>query len=292
MSFYQTLLTVAVEHRYNRGGACRCLDFRPTARTRRLLEQGGMLLRATADGIRIVYDRDRLEALQLLAGNEQDPFSFDFRVFATDPEFRIYTEPYAAAADQILYFDNRAAATAAEVRLGASGQASDADLRPADAAEFDGVLEQRDRLVAPEFVLRLFAESDRGPLLEQWLGDEPTVYRIGFDSRSRYWKYYLLGRILNNGAEPQYFIDDADRRIEFEATGEEFLADRKRAVTFRSKQRIPLNEHYRYRFQLKKKGQNGETVVIPSLPFASVKQVGMERIAEQDAIVSEIYINS
>ena len=154
------------------------------------------------------------------------------------------------------------------------------------------MLSQQDRLLPPEFVLRLFAHSDRGPLLQQWLEPAETLYRIGFDSRRRYWKYYLLGRMLNNGPGQVYFIDDADKRIEFESTGEQVLSNNKRAWTFRSKQQIPLNENYQYRFQLKQKGQNGETVLIPSLPFASVSQMGMETIARQQAIVSEIYINS
>jgi hypothetical protein len=73
---------------------------------------------------------------------------------------------------------------------------------------------------------------------------------------------------------------------------EEMLADNRIAYTFRSKQQIPLNEHYPFRFQLKQKAQGDETVVIPRLPVASVRQVGMEAVAEQVTIVSEIYINS
>ena len=244
------------------------------------------------DGIQIVHDRDRIDALRMMALDRQEPLSFDFRVHAMDPEFRSYTEPFAESAGAILYFDNRKAAAPGETWLTAGETVADADLRPADAAEFDGVLDQRQRLMPPEFVLRLYAESEQGPLLEHWLDAEPTVYRIAFASRSRYWKYYLLGRMVSHGPGQDLFIDDADKRIEFESMGEETLPDRKRAYTFRSKQRIPLNEQYRYRFQLKKKGQNGETVLIPSLPFASVRQAGMERIAEQQAIVSEIYINS
>lgn len=292
MSFYQTLLRIAVEHRYNSSGGCHCLDFRPTPETRATFERAGLLLHETADGIQLACDRDRLEALQMMADDEQEDLSFDFRVFARDPEFRAYSEPFADASDQILYFDNRAATGSGDFRLSAAESVSRADFRDPGAAELEDVLERQDRLKPPEFVVRLYARSDRGPLLRQWLESPDTVYRIGFDSRRRYWKYYLLGRVVNNGSGQGFFIDDADKSFEFESIGEETLANRKRAFTFRSRQQIPLHERYQYRFQLKKKGQNGDTVVIPSLPFASVRQVGRETVADQQAIVSEIYINS
>ena len=257
-----------------------------------MLERAGLLLRNTETGIQLVYDKHQLEGLQMLAQDAAEPLSFDFRVFATDPDFRNYTEPFADAIDAILYFDNRRATGKGDISLTDNETASGDDFRPLDAAEFEDVLKPRDRLQPPEFVLRLYAESERGALLQQWLEDAPTTYRIRFDSRRRYWKYYLLGKIPGSTSEPSFFIDDADRQIEFESIGEEILGGSKRAFTFRSKQQIPLNERYQYRFQLKQKGQNGETVLIPSLPFASIRQVGMETIAQQQAIVSEIYINS
>ena len=293
MSFYQTLLSVAVEHGYNLGGACQCLDFIPTAKTRSLFDRAGLLYRKTAEGFQLVYDKTRLETLQMFARDPAEPLGFDFKVYSTDPEFRSYSEPFSTVTDEILYFDNRAAKGAGRIVLSAAETVSERDFRPVDASEFDDLLSARDLLQPPVFVLRIFADSDQGSLLEQWLEPEPTVYTIRFNSRQRYWKYYLLGRIVHkNGSSDGFYIDDPDNKIEFETTGEETLAGRRRAYTFRSKQRIPLTENYPYRFQLKQKGQNGETVVIPSLPFASVEKVGMETIAEQQAIVSEIYINS
>lgn len=293
MSFYQTLLGVTVKHGYNLGGVCPCLNFVPTENTRDLLDKAGLLLRETADGLQIVYDKSRLEALQMYAQDSQEPLSFDFRVYATDPDFKSYTEPFPVAADDILYFDNRQAKATGEQVLSAKQTVSSEDFRPWDSSDLNALLAPRDRLLPPVFVLRIFAESSQGPLLSQWLDAEPTVYSINFDNRQRYWKYYLLGRMVEGkGADAGFYVVDSDNQVEFETTGEETLSDRKLAYTFRSKQRIPLTEVYQYRFQLKQKGQNGETVVIPSLPFASVRQVGRDTVAEQDTIVSEIYINS
>jgi hypothetical protein len=293
LSFYQTLLSVAVEHSYNLDGACPCLNFSPTAKTRSLFDRAGLLYRKTAQGIQLVYDKSRLEALQLFAQDPAEPMCFDFKVYATDPEFRSYSEPFSTQDEEILYFDNRTAKGPGNIVLSAAETVSERDFRSSGASELEDLLSAGDLLQPPVFVLRIFADSKQGSLLEQWLEPEPTVYTIRFNSRRRYWKYYLLGRMVNkNGSSDGFYIDDPDNKIEFETTGEETLAGRKRAFTFRSKQRIPITENYQYRFQLKQKGQNGETVVIPSLPFASVEKVGMDTIAEQQAMVSEIYINS
>ncbi len=116
---------------------------------------------------------------------------------------------------------------------------------------------------------------------------------MGFNSRKRYWKYYLLGKMVKGKNSNQgFYIDDADHRVEFETMDEETLSNQSLAYTFRSKQKIPLNERYSFQFQLKQKLQGAETVVIPRLPHAGVGQLGKEEIANQNSIVSEIYINS
>lgn len=282
-----------MEHGYNLNGACPCLDFQPAANTRAVFDKAGLLYRKTSDGIEIFYDQSCLDALQMFAQDSQEALSFDFKVYSTDPEFRGYTEPFPGIDGEILYFDNRAAKGSGTNFLNAADVVSTQDFKSTNADDIKALLNARDHLLPPVFVLRIFAETTKGALLQQWLDPEPTVYALRFASRQRYWKYYLLGRMVNNnGSSAGYYVDDPERKIEFESTGEETLSGRKLAYTFRSKQQIPLTENYQYRFQLKRKGQNGETVVIPSLPVASVRQVGKDTVAEQDATVSEIYINS
>ena len=79
--------------------------------------------------------------------------------------------------------------------------------------------------------------------------------------------------------------------MEFEDTGRDLLPDNREALTFRSKQRIPLRERSEYRFQLKEKGTNGGKVVIRRLPVASADQYIREMVDGKEAIVSEIFIN-
>lgn len=293
MSFYQTLLSVAVAHSYNVSGFCPSLNFYPTDRTRALLANAGLLCQETIDGIRIVYDRDRIEALEMYALDKEEALSFDFWVSSSDPDFRSYTEPYTGAENEILYFDNMVTSGTGEQVISASKLVSDKDFRQPDSEELKDMLSQKDRLMPPEFVLRIFARNNKASLLKQWLGQPPTIYSIRFNSRQRYWKYYLLGKIVQaDGTNNGFRIVDPENRVEFETTGQERLPNQSIAYTFRSKQRIPLYERYPYRFQLRQKSTTGETTVIPSLPVANVSQFGKDAMAEQEIIVSEIYINS
>jgi len=293
LSQYQTLLRVAVEHSYNLNGVCACLNFSATEKTRTLLANAGLLVDKTIDGIRIAYDKTRLEALELYAQDLLDPLSFDFKVYSIDPDFKSYTEPYAASAEGILYFDNLAASGPGKQKLSVSKYVSRKDFKSPDSIAFKDVLSQKDYLLPPEFVLRIFAGNKEGSLLNRWLEPDPITYSIAFDCRQRYWKYYLLGKLVrNNKSSKGFCVVDPDKQVEFEATGQELLADRRVAYTFRSKQPIPLNEHYPFRFQLKQQNQGNETVVIHNLPVASVRQAGTDMVAEQATVVSEIYINS
>jgi hypothetical protein len=87
------------------------------------------------------------------------------------------------------------------------------------------------------------------------------------------------------------FITDLNHEIEFEATGRASLPGNRMAMTFRSKQRIPLREKSEYRFQLREKETNGGRVLIRRLPVASAGQFYKETVDGKEAIVSEIFIN-
>ncbi len=289
MGAYQTLLTIAVEHSFFANGVCSCLDFQPTENTRRIFNNAGLIPKKTIDGIQLLYDENRVEALQLYAEDEQEPLCFEFKVYSTDPEFRSYSEPFADMADGILYFDNRATKSVKGKRnLSASKYVSNKDVKKPDANELESVITQRDRLLPPVFVLKIYASANPRPLLKQWLKSDLTRYSIAFNARQTYWKYYVLGQMAKQGLS----ISDPDNQVEFEPLGETSLSDQRVAFAFRTKRSIPLNERYDFRFQLKEEGLGGEKVLINRLPVACLTQTGKEMLAEQGMLVSEIYINS
>jgi len=285
MATFKTLLKVNVEHDFYTNGACSCLNFYATDKTFRLFENTGLLLKNTSHGIQIVYDESRLEALRLYATEQDEPLCFEFKVYSTEPEFRSYTSPFAEVADDILYFDNHATTLGvANYNLSASEYVSVNDLKKLDSNELKGIIDHKERLLPPVFVVKIFAQNEQGSLLEQWLKPTATTYSIAFNARETFWKYYLLGKM----AKETSYIVDSDHNIEFEALGSTTLSDESVAFTFRSMQKIPFNEHYSFRFQLKEKSVGSEHVLINRLPVACVTQTGLE----QEKIISEIYINS
>lgn len=282
-----------MQHGYYSSGVCSGLDFHPTDETREVVEKAGLLLRETPDGIQIIYDQDRLDALEMYALDAADAPSFDFKISSNDPGFRNYTEPYTGTRDEVLYFDNLSTDGKGNQSLSVDEFVSERDMKALDAAELNEILRQKDRFLPPEFVLRIYFDSDAGPQLKYWLEQPPTIYSISFNSRQRYWKYYLLGKMAEiDDSKNRYSIVDPDNKIEFETTGREVLSGQYPAYTFRSKQRIPLYERYPFRFQLRQTGEAGESTLIPRLPVASIDKLGSDAIAEQEIIVSEIYINS
>lgn len=289
MGAYKSLLNIVVEHGFYSSGACSCLNFHPTEQTRRIFENAGLLQRKASHGIQIVYDESRLEALKLYAQDRQEPLCFEFKVYSSDPQFRSYTEPFSDMANGIIYLDNRAI-TAAEgnISLSAFEYVSKADLKKTDSDELKNIIHHKDRLLPPLFVLKIFAETERFSHIEQWLEPDLTSYSIVFNARQTFWKYYLLG----NMARKSSYIFDPDHQVEFDTLGETSLPDQRVALTFRSKQSIPLNEHYDFRFQLKERAPGGGNVLINRLPVACITQTGREVVTEQRMVVSEIYINS
>jgi hypothetical protein len=329
------LLSVIVEHGYSLDGFCNCLHFQPTEKTLTVMDEAGLMCKETADGVYVVYDNTRLDALELCASDSRHPLSLDFKVYSKNPDFKNFSEPFAAESSGIFCFDNRGTITQEEQRLAPPkfvsfevletckarkrrqekllklknlGELNELEIEEYDEIlrliesmqeedqylrDLNGMLSPRDHLVPPEFIVRIYANHQQDSMLQQWLAQEATNYAIGIKSREQYWKYYLLGKIVSvNESYEGLYIEDTDQQIEFETIGEETLSDQQLAYTFRSKQKIPLNQRYSFHFQLKQKVQNVETVVIPRLPYASVKQLGMEEVVNKKSIVSEIYINS
>ncbi|MCP4432941.1 MAG: hypothetical protein GY806_18365 [Gammaproteobacteria bacterium] len=308
MSNYQTLLRIAVKHRYHRAQTCHCLHFYPSEKTRKVFDNTGILCRPSNDGILLAYDQSRVEALRLYAEDKTEPLYFEFKVFSSDPHFKSYTEPYGLDNEAILYFNNSATSKPDSMHLSQLDLASGQDLKTLDdfkvlndtedkaepeTVSLRTILSPQDFLMPPVFVLHIFTNGGQGSFLEQWLVGTPTQYVIHFDSRERYWKYYLLGNMADeNHASEDYYVVDPDNVIQFETLGEEFLPGRKRVFTFKSKQKIPLTEDYSFQFQLKKKDRGMDALIIDGLPVADVKQVGKDSPTGADNIVSEIYINS
>jgi len=290
MSTYLPLFSIAVEHEFFSGAVCSCLDFVATENTHRLINNSGLLLRKTNDGIHVAYDESRLESLQQYALDTDDALCFEFKVYSSSAEFKSYSEPFSASNDEIAYLtnDNVSLDDAGWLELHAQKNLSKIDLLPPDAAQLKDMLSQKDRLIPPVFVVKIYANEKQNGLFDKQLKPVVRNYKLRFKARQTVWKYFLLGDMAKQNA----YIVDAENKVEFEPAGTSVLADQRIAMTFRSKQSIPLNENYDFYFQLKQKVPGGDKIVIKRLPVARMNQTGNEVVAEQGMVVSEIYINS
>jgi len=289
MSMFRHLFSVSVNHDFFSGGRCHCLNFVATGETQHVMENAGLLLRKTTDGIGIAYDESRLEALQQFAADSDDTLYFEFKVYSHSPEFRDYTYPFSGSGQEILFFcnENLNQSNGERIKLHTNEYASTQDFVPLDSIQLKDILNGKDRFLPPVFVIKI-AVNNKQSIFDTQLKPTARDFYIHFKPRHTIWKFFLLGNMAKENA----YIYDADDKIEFESAGEATLEGQRTAMVFKSKQNIPLNEKYNLHFQLKEKAQGGERVLIDRLPVACLNHVGKEVVAEDEMVISEIYINS
>jgi hypothetical protein len=290
MGAYRPLFNISVEHTFFVDGFATCLDFVPSEQTGRIINNAGLIVKKRVSGIGVVYDQERIEALLAYAEDETDPLCFEFKVYANDPQFKSYTEPFTGKSDgSLLYFDNMTDVHIAneQIRLHTLDFVSNINSENLGSSKVKDILSQKDRLIPPLFVVKIYATGKEGALFSAQFETAARNYYLSFKTRQTFWKYYLLGGMARKNA----YIFDLDGGVEFEFAGETPLSDTRSALIFRSKAAIPLRQKQNFRFQLKEKGAGGDRVLIKRLPVASTGQFGKEVVSEQGIVVSEIYVN-
>lgn len=290
MSSFRQLCSISVTHTYFADGRCRSLLFVPTPGTVHLIAKAGLLTRCSDSGVRVLLEADGIDTLRQRIADPDEPSALVFKVFAKDPDFPYYTEPGIFNEEALLYFDSRtgvATGSAGTVRLHAGDYVSELDFAKLDAPLFSGVVDKRDRLIRPAFVVSM----DLALALDA-LADAPATDRSGdcvvaFKARETFWRYYLLGEMQKRNA----VIVDRNHDYVFAYVGEESLPDNRTALTFISQQRIPVQENSDCHFQLKENGANGGKMLVRRLPVATPHQFSKELVNGREAAVSNIYIN-
>ena len=285
MGTYLPLFRVAVEHTFFSTGLCEKLEFVPTPQSASLLTRAGVLTRKTTHGIRTFYDEAKTDAMELYVSNRNEPFCVAFKVFSHDASFTNYTTPSIHKHDAVLYFDSRRIQNenAGRQRLHSANYVSEANFENLDSAALADLLDNKDRLVRPHFLVnicvdKISRESDNA---------QSNDYYLTFQARQTFWKYHLLGDM----ARQNLSIADVEGKTEFEPAGNASLPDARTGITFRSTTPIPLHETFDHRFQLRENGTGNGKVLIKRLPVASALQINTETVEQQTTIVSDIYIN-
>lgn len=289
MGSYSPLFSIEVRHSFFAGGLCRDLDFFRTPQTDRVIQNAGLLIKDTKHGVRVFYDANTTDSLNLYSGGQDDPLILGFKVFSRDPLFANYTEAEINKRDSILYFDNlnEEIEDTGKLRLHHQEFVSDADSEKVDSPQLDNILGIKDRLVSPIFVINIRIPVGEGSLFDDQSKVISKDYYINFSGRQTIWKYCLMGEM----AREDLFIADLDNETEFEFTGEETVGESRTALAFKSTTTVPIRERSDRRFQLRDKGSGNGRVVIRRLPVASASQISKEMIDGEEALVSEMLIN-
>ncbi|MER0202859.1 hypothetical protein C8R26_101100 [Nitrosomonas oligotropha] len=286
MGAYRLLVNVTVEHAYFSGQHCKTLEFIPSESCAVLLRRAGLLLKSSESGIAVYFDEEKINILRLHA---EDDLVLTFKVFSKDNNFFRYTAPGAPPDDSILFFDTqqvtRDAADKQLLHLDAYA-AADAWLK-LTADPLPAILERKDYLVKPVFIVRVCITAGAEGLCSDKLDDAARKFYIRFTTNQTYWKYYILGDLSKRNV----FIADLDNALQFENLGNVTLPGNRNAIQLLSSKAIPLHELPDQRLQLKESTGTGDRVLVKRLPNASVEQVHAEMISDKIASVSEIYIN-
>lgn len=286
MGTYQPLFSITIEHAYFANHSCKSLDFRPTTACRASLQNAGLILKSSECGIAVFCEDDKLDILRLHA---EDGLTLTFKVSSKDPRFILYTTPAARRDDAVLFFSNQEVARDENgAQMLHKGQyASEQAFIPLDSKQLDDVLECKDYVARPDFIVQIRISAQEGGLCSENIDKEARKFYIRFAVNQTFWKYFILGEL----SERNLYIADLDNEIQFANVGETTLPGSRKGIMLQSSVPIEMQEMQTKRFQLREQGSMGDKVLIKRMPNASLDFMNGEMIGGKMENVSEIYIN-
>lgn len=284
---YLPLFDIVVEHQFFLNGMRRTLVVAPTVRTEALTANLGLLSRQTPNGIRLLYEVQRLQALQQDVRSAQSALQLGFKLTTSDHLFASYTEPICPG-DSLFFFDQSCAQ--AEIpksyRLHCDAQVSAHEVEPLVSLRLDELLDDADRVGPLIGVIEISLSPSTEGLFDAQLNVTSRTYEIRFAARKTYWTYYLLGNLARDGL----YMEDADGEVEFKSLGKISLPGNQVAQAFRSTSMLPFRDRYHNRFQIVDPAADGDRILMARMPGADVRQARSERLNGTDLTVSEIFI--
>lgn len=286
MGTYRPLLSVNVEHAYFLGNYCKTLEFVPTNSCAALLRKAGLLLKSSESGVAIYFDEEKIDILRLHA---EDEFALVFKVFSKDSNFFRYTTPGAPPDNAIILLNNQHITIdpTDKQMLHSDPNVTDKALIDSNSDQLEGMLNRKDYLVKPAFIIQMFVTADAQGLCSEKLDAAARKFYIRFSSNQSFWKYYIFGDL----SKRYVYIADLDNAVQFNNAGNILLPGHRETVVLQSSVAIPMQEQHHHRLQLRESGNMGDKVLIKRLPNASVNQMYGEMMNGKMENVSEIYIN-
>lgn len=286
MGAYRPLLSVSVEHAYFQEHICKTLEFIPAEPSVAMLKKTGLLIKSSESGISVFYEDDKMNILRLHA---EDDLSLVFKVFSKDPNFFRYTIPGARSDNNLLFFNNQPITLdpTGKQMLHSDPTVTDNALIDSNAGQLEGMLDRKDYLVKPAFIVQMSITADAQGLCSEKLDAAARKFYIRFTANQSFWKYYISGDLSKRNV----YIADLDNAMQFNNAGNILLPGHREATLLQSSVAIPMQEQHHHRLQLRESGSMGDKVLIKRLPNANVNQIYREMMNGQMENVSEIYIS-
>ena len=288
---FRRCFEIKVQHAFYSDNICRRLKWVPTVGTRQTLDNMGMLLRVIHGGLVVYYDTRRKPAMALSAAQADTGASgLVFKAYAGDPFFQIYTAYPESDNGNLLYLDstNTAKDKSGAVRLHPKPFVSDREMVSFAKLHSDGVVTRWDLGTPPVLVVCIHPVGHGESPMDSRGNIKYKQYRIHFDKRRTYWKYYVQGPL----AAKEVIVVDPERQWVFDQLSADPIVGDCPSVAFISDAPIPLQEVQDRNFQLKLIAGKREKVMIQRLPVAPVDRVHRDTDKFGRAMISEIFIHS
>jgi len=285
MGNFKVLFTISVEHRFYKDDLCRNLLFIPDDKTDKLSRNTDLIVKKNLNGITVLWDEEKAEAIRLYGDDPDDPFELCFKVYSKDMFFLNHTSLPYIEDGSILFFDSRKSVKRDSViSLHSDEFVSEKDVHKINSKPLKIILTEKEKRIKPAFIVRISPSIDN--LKDSSRNTEK--YLIRFKARSTYWRYYLTGNI----EVPDKFIEDFERKVKFTKPEDIVLENGKRGLFFQTKSQIFLKEFSEKNFQLKTGKQGNCKTIIKRLPAASPDSVFKENDNKgEKRYISEIFIN-
>ena len=287
-TMYLPLFDIVMDHQFFMNRMRDTLTVSPTGQTAALIDQLGLSSRQTPNGIRMLYEVQRLDTLQQVAISTQPILQLGFTLVTADHSFARYTEPICPDGS-LFYFEQLSAHTESPdtYRLHRDPQVSTAESDSLESPRVNEVLQQADRDHSLLGVINIVLAPTASSVFDAQFNVTPRTYVIRFAARQAYWTYYLLGSFARDGL----YMEDAKGEITFESLGEVSLPGDRTAWAFRSTTMLPLQDRYHNRFQIVDPNATGDRILMARMPGAEARQTHQERLNGIEVAISDIFIN-
>lgn len=291
MGPYQRLFEIDVCHAYFSDNRCQQLEWQPAHATRKTMANLGMLFRPYCGGMAVYYTPQRRQAMALFAAqSEPDAPGFYFKAYARDPFFMNYSRlPECHSEEQLCVDSAHAVAERSEgLRLHTQEFVSNQDRALLSDLWNNDILVRQDKGTPPLCVVHIRPVGKSNSPMDAKGNLHPQSYRIYFDHRCTYWKYFILGPLANKPVS----VWDMDNKWKFDRVAPKVGTFSGPAMTFISNAPIPLRQIPTNTFQLRIRATDVEKVMIKKLPSAPINILHHEKRGADVISISEIFINS